>query len=241
MPERRRSYKGVDYLREPGGTSTGVVGDFVVSGTENAFRDAVDTYKGESSLAESGDFTAQLDQAPDDRVGFVYAEPRAIVDALEKLGRADLSGRRSAAGPQLEALLGEPAVAWVSAASDELTLQASAAAGAAPGVAGVAAVAGLPGERLVRLRASPTPARPTGACSTRSGTAPDPAYPQLDGGARLRPRRQISRWAGDVGGFVAGTSLFGLGGALVLETNDEDGLGPDARPAAASAQRASRG
>ena len=31
----------------------------------------------------------------------------------------------------------------------------------------------------------------------------------------------IGRWAGDIGGFVRGTSLFGIGGALVIKTTDE--------------------
>jgi hypothetical protein len=33
---------------------------------------------------------------------------------------------------------------------------------------------------------------------------------------------QLDGWAKDVGGFARGTSLFGLGGALVVETDDEE-------------------
>ncbi len=84
-PERRRSYEGVDYLVDRDGAAAGVVGDFVVAGTENAFRDAVEASKGKS-LAESADFKAQLARAPDDWVGFLYADPRAFVDALQEGG-----------------------------------------------------------------------------------------------------------------------------------------------------------
>ena len=42
VPERRSSYEGVDYLVDRRGTAAGLLGDFVVIGTENAFRDAVD-------------------------------------------------------------------------------------------------------------------------------------------------------------------------------------------------------
>jgi hypothetical protein len=48
-----------------------------------------------------------------------------------------------------------------------------------------------------------------------SGAAPDPAPSGFDLAS------QVTRWAGDIGGFVGGTSLFGLSGALVLETSDE--------------------
>jgi hypothetical protein len=78
-----------------------VVGDFLVTGTENGFRAAVDASKAES-LARSGDFKAELDWAPDDRLGFVYADPRAILDALRKSGQVS-SAEVASAGPRLEA------------------------------------------------------------------------------------------------------------------------------------------
>jgi hypothetical protein len=50
---------------------------------------------------------------------------------------------------------------------------------------------------------------------------PGSHYSRLDSGLGFDLANQISRWAGDLGGFLAGTSLFGLSGALVVETNDE--------------------
>ena len=232
VAERRRSYKGVDYLREPGGTSTGVIGNFVVSGTENAFRDAVDTYKGKPSLAEASDFRAQVDQAPDDRVGFVYADPRAIVDALEKSGLVT-SAEVSSAGPQLEALLEEPVVAWVSAASDELTLQASAAAGAAPASPESPLLRDFPESAWFAFAVSDI-GRTYGRLLDQGPAGAGSGKPSLPRGVGLDVAGQVARWAkigdlagqaarwvGDVGGFVGGTSLFSLGGALVLETTDQ--------------------
>ena len=43
----------------------------------------------------------------------------------------------------------------------------------------------------------------------------------LGGGLGFDLVNQVTRWAGDIGGFAGGTSLFGLSGALVLETSDE--------------------
>ena len=219
QPERRRSYEGVDYLVDRDGDTAGVLGDFVVAGTENAFRDAVDTYKGKSSLAEAGDFRAQLDQAPADWVGFAYADPRAIVDALERSGLVT-SAEVSSAGPQLEALLDDPAVAWVSAASDELTLQASAAAGAAPASPESPLLRDFPESAWFAFAVSDA-GQTYGRLLDQVQGSPGSAYPQLDGALGFDLGGQISRWVGDFGGFVAGTSLFGLGGALVLETTDD--------------------
>ena len=166
-PERRRSYEGVDYLVDRGGTAAGVVGDFLVAGTENALRDAVDASKGRS-LAESGDFRAQLDRAPDDRVGFVYADPRAILDALRKSGQVS-SGEVASAGPRLKALLRQTATASISATADQLALQASARERRRPCRAGVTAAAGLPGRFLARLRGHGGRRRLAGAGSDPGG------------------------------------------------------------------------
>jgi Protein of unknown function (DUF3352) len=219
VPERRRSYEGVDYLVDRDGGTAGVVGDFLVGGTENAFRHAVDAFKGES-LAESGEFREQLDQAPEDRVGFAYADPRAFVDALKKAGLVT-SADVSSAGPLLDAVLGEPVVGWVTATSDELTLQASAAAGAAPAAAESLLLRDFPEDAWLAF-AVPDVSQAYGRLLDQIQAGPGSVAPQLDGGLGVELANQVTRWAGDLGGFVAGTSLFGLGGALVVETNDQD-------------------
>jgi hypothetical protein len=216
-PQRRRSYEGVDYLRE-GGAATGVVGDFVVSGTESAFRDAVDASRGKS-LAEAGEFRAQLDRAPDDRVGFVYADAGAIVDALEKSGQVT-AAQVSSAGPQLEALLDEPVVAWLSATSDELALQASAAAGAAPPSLESPLLRDFPEGSWFAFAVADY-GRAYRDLLDQIQDGPGFTNPSLPDGPSLDLAREITDWVGDFGAFVGGTSLFGLSGALVLETSDQ--------------------
>ncbi len=214
-PERRRSYEGVDYRLDRGGTAAGVVGDFLVVGTENAFRDAVDASKGRS-LAESSDFREELDRAPDDRVGFAYADPRAILDALEKSGLVT-SAEVTSKGPRVEALLSQPATLSVSATSDQLSLQASAASGATPAPQESPLLRDFP--RDVWLAFAVTDAgRAYGRILDRIRA--DAGSP-LGGGLGFDLVNQVTRWAGDFGGFAGGTSLFGLSGALVVETSDE--------------------
>jgi Protein of unknown function (DUF3352) len=218
-PERRHSYEGVDYLLDRGGTAAGVVGDFLVAGTENAFRDAVDASKG-GSLAESGDFKAQLDRAPDDRVGFVYADPRAILDALRKSGQVS-SAEVSSAGPRLEALLSQPVTASVSATSDQLALQASAATGAAPAPQESPLLRDFPEDVWLAFAVADA-GQTYGRLLDQIRSGPGSGYPPLGAGLAFDLATQVTRWAGDIGGFVGGTSLFGLSGALVLETSDGD-------------------
>ena len=158
------------------------------------------------------------------------------------------SAEVSSAGPQLEALLDEPAVAWVSATSDELALQASVArrrdseivtGGRFRRSSGVAAPAGLPGGRVVRLRGSRR--RP----NLRAVARPDSGQPRIGlpaagRRARLRPRRPdqpLGRGLRRVRGWdVAVRPRRGTG----ARDHRRGRLGPDARSVAAGARARSR-
>ncbi|HXE98864.1 MAG TPA: DUF3352 domain-containing protein [Solirubrobacterales bacterium] len=218
QPERRRSYQGVDYLVDRDGTAAGLVGDFVVAGTQRAFRDAVDASK-QRSLAESGEFEAQLDQAPQDWVGFLYLEPRKILDDLQKSGIA-AAAEASSATPRLEQLLGQPVSAAISASSDQLALQASAAAGAAPASQESELLKGFPEESWLAFAIADV-GETYGSLLRQVRPGAGAADARLGGGLGSELADQISRWAGDLGGFITGTSLFSVGGALVVQTDDE--------------------
>jgi Protein of unknown function (DUF3352) len=212
--ERRLSYKGVHYLfNDKKDTAAGVVGDFVVIGSQVGFKDAVDAEQG-SSLADSGEFQGRLDQAPDDQVAFAYADPKGIVDALERSGQLTAAQVR-AGGPQLQGLLSQPATASVSATSDQLALEASAAqSSGAPAPGASPLLADFPSDSWFAFAATDAGAAFAQALSGGGGAAIQQAL-GFDLGSEL------GHWAGDVGAFVRGTSLFGLGGALVLQTKDE--------------------
>ena len=206
--QRHATYDGVDY-EISGTTATGLVGDFLVTGSDGAFKEAVDASRG-ASLADSSDFTAQLAAAPDDQVAFVYAEPRGIIDSLEKSGQVTAAGIR-AAGPQVQSLLSEPATASVSATADSLSLELSAAqTSTTPAPSESPLLSSFPSDAWLAFASSGT-----GAALGQGLGAAERAL-GFDLGA------QLSHWAGDIGGFARGTSLFGLGGALVLETSDEE-------------------
>ncbi|HEY7150399.1 MAG TPA: DUF3352 domain-containing protein [Solirubrobacterales bacterium] len=205
--QRHATYDGVPY-DSSGSTATGLVGDFLVTGSEGAFKEAVDASQG-SSLADSGDFSARLAAAPEDQIAFLYAEPRGIVDALERSG--ELTAQElEAAGPQVQTLLSQPATASVSATADDVSLELSAAQGSnTPAPRESPLMSGFPSDSWLAFASSDA-----GAALGQGLGAAEQAL-GFDLGA------QLGHWAGDVGGFARGTSLFGLGGALVLETGDE--------------------
>ncbi|MDP9277760.1 MAG: DUF3352 domain-containing protein, partial [Actinomycetota bacterium] len=81
--DKDRSYKGVDYLVDgTDGTAAGVVGDFLVVGNEQAFKDAVDVSKGGDSLGDQSDFTDTLDRAPSGSLADAYVSLQQVTDTL---------------------------------------------------------------------------------------------------------------------------------------------------------------
>lgn len=210
--ERKRSYHGYEYELSPSGDAAGIVGEFLVVGDEAGFKSAVNASRGES-LAESAPFKDQFAELPDDAFGFLYAEPRGLVDALQAAGEVTQAQVRSA-GSEIRSLLSRPVAASVSARADQLSLQASAAS---------SSVAPAPQESDL-LRSFPADAWLAFAASD-AGRAYAQGLAQGDSTELSRKLGldlgSLGHWAGDIGGFVGGTSLFGLSGALVLETNDE--------------------
>ena len=178
-----------------------------------------------------------------------WTPPRAVAGGIRRIQRRSWTGTRGPGGLRLRGAEGDPrrarksglvtlgrgrrprapcSRALLGAAGRRVGLgglgpaRASGVGGGRrrPGLAESPLLRDFPEERGSRSR-SPTPARPTGACSTRSGRR-GVRRSELDGGLGFDLADQVTRWAGDLGGFVAGTSLFGLGGALVVETNDQD-------------------
>jgi hypothetical protein len=79
-----KTYKGATYQTDPTDpTSTvfGVVGDFLISGTEAGFKAVVDADQGDS-LGDDGDFKDAIGKLPDDRLGTFYSVPKTLLDSI---------------------------------------------------------------------------------------------------------------------------------------------------------------
>jgi hypothetical protein len=79
----KRSYHGIDYVVDEDGVAHGQVDDFVVIGTEDAFKRTIDTRDGDP-LADNGRYKAAIDTLEDDRLGHYYFDPKPLISAALK-------------------------------------------------------------------------------------------------------------------------------------------------------------
>lgn len=226
----KSSYRGTDYDVQ-GTTSFGVVGDFFVAGTDDAFKAAVDTAGGGASLAGSSSYRSALAGAPADRLATVVADPKSIVDAV--LASSSVQVPSSAPGlKQLHAIEGQPVAAWLNATSSTVGLTVSTAATGNAPTSGASLIAGFPDDAWLAFGASmfgqglaqglqqlqsAAAAAPTGGLG---GPGPAQMLQRL-GAVTGVDFNNLTQWLGGVSGYVSGSSVFSLGGALVLGTSDE--------------------
>jgi hypothetical protein len=218
VEEHDASYEGVDYRADEDGDAFGIVGDFVVAGTEGAFQDAVDASRGQA-LAEVEAFESAVAAAPDDRVAFTYVDSPELVELATRAGELkpqQLAGLELYLGSALDS----PISGWAQVESDRLSLVFSAEADQSPPEESPM-LRGFPadswyvqgqadtGERLSEFIA---------ALGRSGGQALSRISARLE--RQLGLRFEDLEWVGDTAAYVRGTSLLGFGGALVAETTD---------------------
>jgi hypothetical protein len=233
---REESYEGVDYRIDDEDFAVGIVEDFVVAGTEQGFQDAVDAANGES-LADNSDATEALDEAPDDNFFEIYADVGGLIEIAEQSGALSARDKRSI--EQQYGSLGEgPAVAWGEASEEAIAFEVSASSSGEaestdlvstlPADAWFAFGAAAIGKQLdnaiagleTSLDQLPSELRGSGVKSL-----PD-VNREFEDATGLDLESDLG-WIGNAGGYVSGTSVFGLGGGLVIEATD-DGEAEDA-------------
>jgi hypothetical protein len=227
--ERERTYEGVTYLVDESGDTLGIVGDFLVGGTEAAFKAAVDALGGDS-LADDSEATDALDSAPDGSIFRAYVDAAGLVQQLVESGQASQE-QLAPFQEQLDALAEGPVVISGSSTADSMTIEVSGPAGAA-GEGSGDALSGLPAESWLALAVPMLgDAVGQGYESFITGLKPDfeglsgADVPDVRGEVEAATGLDLSKdlaWAGDASLFIQGTSIFRLGAGLVIETDDED-------------------
>ena len=114
---------GVQATVEKDGDVSGIVGDFVVSGSKAGFEAAADA-EGGDSLGDSDDFKDSIDDLPDDSLGTLYAQPKDFLEAIppEDVDPQARALLEKAAGDSLD----EPVVGDLSASAEDIQLNVSA-------------------------------------------------------------------------------------------------------------------
>lgn len=230
------SYEGVDYkLDANDGSAVGIDQDFLIVGTEQGFKDAVDAGAGDS-LEDSPDATAALEQAPDNSVFSMYADGTAVARLLKS--SPDLGPVQS---KQLDQTLAQipdgPIEAW-----GTVTDSSFAFGGSAPTPADAVApsdlittfpsgswlaFAGADVGKQIEDQIQQFQAAFEATLNEAAGELPPGVgAPKGDplGGVEDTLGIDFGKdvgWIGDAGMFLEGTDLLGLGTGVVLESNDE--------------------
>ncbi len=232
--EEDLDYEGVSYKLDEDGVASGIDGDFLVVGPEQSFKDAVDAGAGES-LAENDDVNADREPIPSDSLFSLYIDTPAVLDLIKR--DADLSPADLKAFELQIANYDEgPVTAWGRATSETMELgsvspaakgstEPSALIESFPFEAWLAfSVGGLGDQIQAQFQQISNVID-----SAQSGVGDLPSgFDSADLNAKIREKTGLDLssdfdWMGDGGGFVEGSSLFGLGGALVIEATDEEG------------------
>jgi hypothetical protein len=81
---KERSYDGVDYMVDEDGVAAGIVGDYVVAGTEPEFKRTVKAEQGGDVLADDKKFKGVVDELEEDRLGFFYIDLKPVFEQAIK-------------------------------------------------------------------------------------------------------------------------------------------------------------
>jgi len=227
----KRSHAGVDYEVNADGVAAGLVDDFLVVGTEDAFKRSADLAGGGDTLADSDRYKSAIDDLADDRLGVFFVDTKVLMDAaikhdpetaagyeqfksflpLDKLGPIAGSFQANGDGMSVDSVMtGLPEgpfrqlAAIVSGGKTELMPDL-------PGDAwGAFAVPKL-GEAAKTLFSSFA-----GAIGGAAVAA------QVKEATGLDLEQDIFSWIGDTGVYVRGAGEPELDGALVIQSTDDD-------------------
>lgn len=221
-----REYNGVELtVSEDEDSAFGVDGDFLLAGSVQGVEDAIDAGDGDN-FAGVDDSTSGLDAVPDEAIFSLYADPQKAIDLVKQSGAipADELG-------QIEEQIGDgPVDAWGAVTDSSFSFGASAPAGEGatdpsdlmttlPGDAWLAFAATGVGKQISSSLDQFEAGFQAGLEEQGLGEEIDPTriFQEATG---LNLEQDLG-WIGDVGGFVEGTSIFGLGGGLVITTDDQ--------------------
>lgn len=236
-----REYGGVSFSYEPENeTAYGFVEEFLVLGTESGFEQAVDA-SADGSLAEDDAANASLEDVGGDGLFRALVDPAALTDVLAETGQ--LSGEQIRQIEEQLRMLGDEPVAFAAGVgTDTIELASS-----SPVVEGMEEptdlVSTLPADSWLAFGAGDVGKQidagidqflqgfEAGFGAEVSGLPPGlpgTEVPDVRKEIRKATGLDIERdfaWIGDLGGFVQGSSLLGLGGGLVIEATDEAAAG----------------
>jgi hypothetical protein len=212
------------YLSLENDGAASVVDGWLVLGDPGGVKTAIDTVEGGEPIEDDGRYHETLEDAPPERLGFMYVNMPGLLEEVQ--GRPE-----AAALGQFRQLFEEPIL--VTADADEAgvrfesTVPATLLAGFPIVAEGTGAAGELPADAWLGM-AQPDLGKTIETYvdlvgSTAGGR--DVIEQQLRAASGLDLQEDVISWMGDWGVFVRGTSLEELNGALFIETTDEAASG----------------
>jgi hypothetical protein len=214
----KHDYKGVEYLTDDSGEAGAVFDGFLVLGTEDGVKAAIETSKGGRQLSDDADFQKATGDVASDRLGLFYVNSPELLNAA-----------RDAAAPipdSLKQLFQEPMVGTASADDDGVTFESNVPAQLARSFPflgeGSDVLGDMPADAWLTVGQKDFGKLLDFYVDAFAGIAGgrDAIEQQFKVATGLDLRKQLA-WMGDFGVFVRGTSLASLDGALVIQTSDE--------------------
>ena len=229
-PTTKRSHAGVDYEVDAEGQAFGLVGDFVVAGSEAAFKRTAEMNEGGESLADADRYMDAIDGLEEERLGHYFVDVKKIVDAaiaqepesaaqfeqfksflpLDELGPLTGSFQADGDGMTLDTVLTGIPEGPLRDLAQLTTGAGSELMSGLPGDAWGALALPKVGEAAQRLFSS--------VAGALGGAAVAAEVKQATG---LDLQADVFDWIGDVGVFVRGAREADLNGALVIEATDD--------------------
>ena len=225
-----RSHGDVDYAVDGEGVANGIVDDYVVIGTEDAFKRTADMTDDGAALADSDRYKDAIGDEADDSLGHFYLDLKPVIDAavrrdpqaaaqlrqmqalfpFDKLGPISGSFDADGEGMGLETVMtGVPEGPF----RDLMELHTGSEA---------SLLADLPGDAWGALAApqlgKSAESMLNGFAGAIGGAAVAGQVKQATG---LDLSQDIFSWVGDVGGFIRGEKEAALDGALVIQATDD--------------------
>jgi hypothetical protein len=234
----KQSYKDVEIqVSQADDTALAFLDDYALIGSVAGVKQAIDVAKGGRPLTDVADFTksrSTLDA--DGSLGFAYAQPQQLVDALAAMGSA-FGGADStqalALVRQLVAQAGRAVGIALQAGEDTVrvrtaTLGAPAKAGAS-GAQAADALAGLPADAWrgigfgdIGASLSRTLEQFDQLSAAGGGPSLSQALKLFGDQTGIDLRRDLLSWMGSGALYARGHSLTDLGAALTIESTDAD-------------------
>jgi uncharacterized protein DUF3352 len=215
----KHSYKDVDYLTDESGEAGAVFDGFLVLGTEEGVRAAIDTSKGGKKLSDDADYAKALENAADDRLGLFYINSPQFLQAAQQTG--------TPLPDSFKQFFNEPFVATVDADDDGVLVEADVPGdlSKAFGILGQGSdlLTSLPSDSWLAVGQTDLGKLLSFYVDAFAGIAGgrDAIEQQFKAATGLDLQKDVLDWMGDFGIFVRGTSVSQLDGALVVETSDE--------------------